>query len=229
MFDFRKAGYVVGFFGTIALGSIATYCVHMLVNLQYELCKWKKVNYIEFSFIQFIFCTHMHSKSHKQTNKRKLVDLFEFQVPSMSYPSIAEAAFLCGPKRFQRYAPIMEYVHSFAIQIEPNIFLFLFVFIYIIPFFSPVLFLFLFFSRFAIFYFRHVINICLLVYQIGGSCIYVVFMATNLKALLDAVGIVYDVRLVMLIILLPLILINWVCLNFYHFISICEIISMKLK
>lgn len=40
---FKHSGYVVGFFGTIFLGSIATYCVHMLVNLHYELCKWKKV------------------------------------------------------------------------------------------------------------------------------------------------------------------------------------------
>lgn len=40
---FNHAGYIVGFIGTIILGSIATYCVHMLVNLHYELCKWKKV------------------------------------------------------------------------------------------------------------------------------------------------------------------------------------------
>lgn len=40
---FNHAGYVVGVFGTIALGSIATYCVHMIVNLHYDLCKWKKV------------------------------------------------------------------------------------------------------------------------------------------------------------------------------------------
>lgn len=40
---FGHSGYVVGIIGTILLGSIATYCVHMIVNLHYELCKWKKV------------------------------------------------------------------------------------------------------------------------------------------------------------------------------------------
>lgn len=75
---FNHAGYLVGFIGTIILGTIATYCVHMLVNLHYELCKWKKV-------------------------------------PSMSYPLVAEAALLSGPKNLRKYAPIALYVQSFAI------------------------------------------------------------------------------------------------------------------
>lgn len=40
---FHHAGYIVGTIATIILGSIATYCVHILVDLHYELCKWKKV------------------------------------------------------------------------------------------------------------------------------------------------------------------------------------------
>lgn len=58
---------------------------------------------------------------------------------------------------------------------------------------------------------RHVVNIFLLIYQLGTCCVYVVFVATNIKSILD----LYlteetDVRLIMLITLLPLILINWV-------------------
>lgn len=44
---FNHAGYVVGIIGTVLLGSIATYCVHMIVNIHYELCKWRKVRLIE--------------------------------------------------------------------------------------------------------------------------------------------------------------------------------------
>lgn len=40
---FHNAGYVVGVIGTIIVGAIATYCVHILVNIQYDLCKRKKV------------------------------------------------------------------------------------------------------------------------------------------------------------------------------------------
>lgn len=58
---------------------------------------------------------------------------------------------------------------------------------------------------------RNVVNIFLLIYQLGTCCVYVVFVASNIKSILD----LYleektDVRLIMLIILLPLILINWV-------------------
>lgn len=58
---------------------------------------------------------------------------------------------------------------------------------------------------------RHVINTFLLIYQLGTCCVYVVFVSSNIKSIVDY----YteektDVRLYMLIILLPLILINWV-------------------
>ncbi|XP_014243863.1 proton-coupled amino acid transporter-like protein CG1139 [Cimex lectularius] len=55
-------------------------------------------------------------------------------------------------------------------------------------------------------------NIFLLLYQIGSCCIYVVFISTNIKDVCDY----YfpeqqlDIKLYMLMILLPLILINWV-------------------
>lgn len=54
-------------------------------------------------------------------------------------------------------------------------------------------------------------------YQIGACCIYVVFISTNIKELTDYFFETNtDVRLFMLMILLPLILINWVCSALMH-------------
>lgn len=51
-------------------------------------------------------------------------------------------------------------------------------------------------------------------YQIGACCIYVVFISTNVKELTDyAFSTNTDIRLFMVMLLLPLILINWVCLK----------------
>lgn len=69
---------------------------------------------------------------------------------------------------------------------------------------------------FAFFYFvltayRHIVNAFILVYEIGSCCIYVVFIASNLKELVDYFfETTVDVRMIMVILLLPLILINWV-------------------
>lgn len=57
----------------------------------------------------------------------------------------------------------------------------------------------------------HIINTFLLIYQLGTCCVYVVFVSSNIKAIADYyMETETDVRLYMLIILLPLILINWV-------------------
>ncbi|XP_078044810.1 proton-coupled amino acid transporter-like protein acs [Augochlora pura] len=56
----------------------------------------------------------------------------------------------------------------------------------------------------------HVINLFLMVYQLGSCCVYTVFIGTNLKAALDDYLPNVDLRLYMLMILLPLILINWI-------------------
>lgn len=64
-----------------------------------------------------------------------------------------------------------------------------------------------------LFAFSDITNTFLLIYQLGACCIYVVFVADNLKALADhLLEKDNDIRLFMLIILLPLILINWVSL-----------------
>lgn len=64
---------------------------------------------------------------------------------------------------------------------------------------------------------RNVVNTFLLIYQLGTCCVYVVFVASNIKSIADF----YmedkpDVRIYMLIILLPLILINWVSKLSHH-------------
>ncbi|XP_030371837.1 proton-coupled amino acid transporter-like protein CG1139 [Scaptodrosophila lebanonensis] len=60
-------------------------------------------------------------------------------------------------------------------------------------------------------YIGTVVNTFLLIYQLGTCCVYVVFVASNIKSIVDAVYETnVDVRLCMIIILLPLILINWV-------------------
>lgn len=64
---FNHSGYLVGLIGTIILGSIATYCVHLLVNIHYDLCKWKKVSFTSFSSFRFLFRPHhsMFSKKNR--------------------------------------------------------------------------------------------------------------------------------------------------------------------
>lgn len=60
-------------------------------------------------------------------------------------------------------------------------------------------------------YIGHVVNTFLLIYQLGTCCVYVVFVSSNIKSVADYyLESPVDVRLCMVIILLPLILINWI-------------------
>lgn len=57
---FHHSGYVVGSIGTIFIGIVCTYCIHMLLRSAYELCKRKKViltnqNVHFFSFVDEVF------------------------------------------------------------------------------------------------------------------------------------------------------------------------------
>jgi proton-coupled amino acid transporter len=65
--------------------------------------------------------------------------------------------------------------------------------------------------------FSEIINVFLVVYLIGASCVYVLFVASNIKALVDyAFDIDLELRIYMWIILLPLIMINLIKkLKFY--------------
>lgn len=40
---FFNAGYLVGTIGTVIIGIVCTYCIHLLIKAEYELCKRKKV------------------------------------------------------------------------------------------------------------------------------------------------------------------------------------------
>lgn len=72
----------------------------------------------------------------------------------------------------------------------------------------------IFMVSFLLLAFSDITNTFLLIYQLGACCIYVVFVADNIKALADhLLEKDNDIRLFMLIILLPLILINWVGLH----------------
>nr|XP_023021376.1 proton-coupled amino acid transporter-like protein CG1139 [Leptinotarsa decemlineata] len=124
---FYHSGYVLGVVATALIGSLCMYCVHMLINCEYELCKRRKV-------------------------------------PSMTYPTTAECAFQDGPPIFQRIAP----------------------------------------------YSQHIINVFLLIYQLGTGTVYTVFIGENIHLVLKENDIHIDARWVMLIFLLPLILINYV-------------------
>lgn len=55
------------------------------------------------------------------------------------------------------------------------------------------------------------INVFLMIYQLGTCCVYVVFISSNIKGVVDLyTAEPVDVRLIMVMILLPLIFLNWV-------------------
>uniref|UniRef100_A0A8D8UX78 Proton-coupled amino acid transporter 4 n=1 Tax=Cacopsylla melanoneura TaxID=428564 RepID=A0A8D8UX78_9HEMI len=124
---FRNAGYVTGVVGTLVIGFFCTYCVHLLVGAQYELCRRRKI-------------------------------------PSLTYPQIAEVAIGEGPTRLRWLAP----------------------------------------------YGRKVTLVFLILCEVGANCIYVIFVASNLKAVFDHYYGDHDVRLYVLAIFLPLLLLCWV-------------------
>lgn len=53
-------------------------------------------------------------------------------------------------------------------------------------------------------------NAFLLIYQLGICCVYVVFVSTNIKSVVDEYTEPISVRYYMFMLLIPLILINWV-------------------
>ncbi|GJQ79448.1 hypothetical protein Trydic_g16306 [Trypoxylus dichotomus] len=124
---FYHAGYILGLVGTIVIGIICTYCVHLLIKAEYELCKRSKK-------------------------------------PSLTYPATAEAALAEGPSIMQKISP----------------------------------------------YAPHIVNTFLLTYQLGTCCVYIVFISENVKSVVDAYDTELHLEIYMLIILLPLILLNYI-------------------
>lgn len=40
---FSNAGFAIGIVGTVLIGGLCLYCIHMLISAEYELCKRRKV------------------------------------------------------------------------------------------------------------------------------------------------------------------------------------------
>ncbi|XP_031356793.1 proton-coupled amino acid transporter-like protein CG1139 isoform X1 [Photinus pyralis] len=124
---FSNAGYALATVGTIFIGFICTYCIHLLIKCEYELCKRRKI-------------------------------------PSLTYPGTAEAAFAEGPGPAKKFAPYSGYM----------------------------------------------VNIFLLIYQLGACCVYIVFIAVNIQAVANHYVGDIAVELYMVMFLIPLILLNWI-------------------
>lgn len=123
---FANAGLWFGLISTFIVGSICTYCVHILVKCSHILCR-------------------------------------RAQVPSLGFADVAETAFLAGPTALHKW------------------------------------------SRFA----RFIINTFLVIDLIGCCCVYNVFVATNVKQVVEHYyHIDLDLRWYILSLLLPLIFIN---------------------
>ncbi|XP_071446332.1 proton-coupled amino acid transporter-like protein acs [Hetaerina americana] len=124
---FHNAGYGLGICGTIFIGTLCTYCLHILIRSQYILCT-------------------------------------KLRVPVLNYPDTMVAAIEIGPKWLRKFKGAS----------------------------------------------RHIINAFLIVYQLGICCVYVVFVATNIKQIVDEYWRALDVRVYMLMLLPPLILLNYI-------------------
>lgn len=123
---FSNSGLWFGLVATLVVGSICTYCVHILVK-----------------------CAHILSRRS--------------QVPSLGFADVAETAFLAGPEPLHKW------------------------------------------SRFA----RFLINLFLVIDLLGCCCVYSVFVATNLKQVVEYYfQIDISIRLYICMLLLPLILVN---------------------
>ncbi|XP_969657.2 proton-coupled amino acid transporter-like protein pathetic isoform X2 [Tribolium castaneum] len=99
---FANAGLFFGLFCTFAIGSICTYCVHILVKSAHALCRRNRV-------------------------------------PSLGYAEVAEAAFLAGPQSIRPWA------------------------------------------KFA----KAMINLFLVIDLLGCCCVYIMFVAENIKQVVD--------------------------------------------
>ncbi|XP_022900132.1 proton-coupled amino acid transporter-like protein CG1139 [Onthophagus taurus] len=125
-YAFKNSGLINGFVFTIIIGFICTYCLHVLVNAQYVLCK-------------------------------------RIKVPMLTYPESMKLALETGPpclRPFAKYSP-------------------------------------------------YLVDVFLVLYQLGICCVYVLFVAKNLKDVCDELtGSDLSLNIYMLILLIPFILIN---------------------
>jgi len=105
------------------------------------------------------------------------------QVPSLGFSEVCEAAFKTGPVQTQKY-------HKFVKYDLVTLTDFLFNLLY--------------------FYFRNLINVFLCITQLGFCCVYFVFVSTNLQEVIAHYLVRLDIRVYLLLLLLPMIVLNWV-------------------
>ncbi|XP_025408091.1 proton-coupled amino acid transporter-like protein CG1139 [Sipha flava] len=122
---FYNSGLLIGTVGTLLIGFLCTYCLHVLVRSQYKLCK-------------------------------------KLRVPILSYPDSMKYALKDGPT----------------------------------------------FLRFGVPLSALIVDGFLIVYQLGICCVYIMFIGSNIKEVLDIYITPMDQRYYMIMILLPLVAIN---------------------
>ncbi|XP_034255798.1 proton-coupled amino acid transporter-like protein CG1139 isoform X2 [Thrips palmi] len=124
---FNNAGLLVGTLGTIIIGSVCTYCLHVLLRCQYILCR-------------------------------------RARVPILNYPDTLRMALESGPVPLRRFSP----------------------------------------------YATALVDTFLVVYQLGICCVYIVFVASNVKQVMDYWVQPVLLEYYMLALLLPLVLLNYI-------------------
>ncbi|XP_043286121.1 proton-coupled amino acid transporter-like protein CG1139 [Venturia canescens] len=124
---FYNSGLITGVIATVIIGILCTYCLHVLVKAQYELCK-------------------------------------RLRVPCLTYPESMKCALEQGPHSIRWFAP----------------------------------------------YAPGIVDAFLIAYQLGICCVYIVFIATNIKQVADEYWTHLSIEIHMLILLVPLTLINYV-------------------
>lgn len=69
---FHHSGYLVGAIGTIIIGIVCTYCVHILLRSQYELCKRKKVIVLA-QLYSIFYSAGRYNVYHKQSSEHSSI------------------------------------------------------------------------------------------------------------------------------------------------------------
>lgn len=142
------------------------------------------------TFILGFICTHcMHmlvNCSHELCRR--------LQVPSLSFSEVVYNAFDTGPIGLRKYAHSARYAHC-TMHIYPLR--------RVSVFFVAI--------KLKCFFFisRKTINIFLCITQLGFCCVYFVFVAVNLQEVVEHYFVRIDIRIYLLIILIPMIMLNF--------------------
>lgn len=105
---FHHSGWVVGSIGTIVIGIICTYCIHMLLRSAYELCKRKKVIFINqnvhfFSLLLRSLSIYLYT-SHRRTSSN---NSFKYKIRRWSRSS---AGLSVGLMKFDAIFSIISFL-----------------------------------------------------------------------------------------------------------------------